>query len=282
MTTDIRSSQAVALTVAHFGPATDLFASQAEALAVYNIPAKHMHSSQALMLAVVHGEAPVRASQAVMLVVCDGRVDTPTIRAFTVTLDGHDFYCLRLGDFETLVYDTASQEWVEWGSDPFPFWRVNCGINWVGAQSIGYKYGNTDIVVGDDTWGLLYFLDPMQPYDDNPDENASTLLQQVPFSRIVMAQTTVSGRNFVPCFAVFLDGDNYGINSDFTPFVQLETSDDQGVSWTNHGVITQQPNILDQDYRWTSLGQMQSPGRLFRITDNGILTRIDSLEMNDD
>jgi hypothetical protein len=64
--------------------------------------------------------------------------------------------------------------------------------------------------------------------------------------------------------------------------VQLEISDDQGNTFTNVGVITVQPDTYDNDYRWTSLGQFGSPGRLFRITDNGILTRIDSLDMNDD
>lgn len=279
--TDIRAPQAVALS-AVTAISAGVQAAQAEALAVYNLPSKHVHATQAEVLVAYHEPAQIQASQSVLLAVVLGRVDTPYVRAFTFTLDGHDFYCLRLGDTETLLFDTNSQEWIEWGSDPLPFWRANCGINWIGAQQIAYKYGDTDIIVGDDTWGLLWFLDPTQAWDDYPDINASPLLQQVPFTRICMAQTTVGGRNFEPCYAIFLSGDNLGLTTnDFTPFVQLETSDNQGQTWDNHGVIVAQPDTYDQDYRWTSLGQMQSPGRLFRITDNGILARIDSLEMND-
>jgi hypothetical protein len=32
---------------------------------------------------------------------------------------------------------------------------------------------------------------------------------------------------------------------------------------------------------WYSLGQIQAPGRLFRITDDGAVARIDGMEMND-
>nr|GAT42385.1 predicted protein [Mycena chlorophos] len=232
--------------------------------------------------AFVRKPTAVRALQSRILAIVTGRVAQPQVRTFTFTLDGHDFYCVRLGDDSTLVYDNSTQQWTEWTSDDLPFWRVNTGINWVGGQAIGVQFGNTDIVVGDDTWGVLYFLDPTQGFDDFPDNLAPESSQQVPFPRVCMAQTTVNGRNFVPCYAVFLDGDNYGLTANFTPYVQLETSDDQGLSWINHGVITLQPNTFDQDYRWTSLGQMQSPGRLFKITDNGILQRIDSLEMSDD
>lgn len=259
-------------------------APQGQVAVVYNVPTPHMHTTQAAVQVTERKVATdISVTQAFVMAVVDGRVATPQVRASTFTLDGHDFYMIRLGDNETILYDVSSQQWVDWASDPLPFWRANCAINWVGAQSIGYVNGNTDIVVGDDTWGLLYFLDPTQPYDDYPDENAASDLQQVPFNRVIMSQSLAKSREFVPCYAVFLSGDNYGITApDFTPFVQLEISDDQGNTWSNVGVITVQPDTFDNDYRWTSLGQFGSPGRLFRITDNGILTRIDALDMNDD
>jgi len=252
-------------------------------MVAYNVPTPHMDATQAQIETVMHKTATeMRAAQAMLMVVCDGRVASPNVRAFTFTLDGHDFYGLRLGDKETILYDTFSKQWIDWASDPLLFWRVNCAINWVGAQKIGYQYGNTDIVCGDDTWGLLYFLNPKQAYDDFPDDKASLLQQQVPFIRIATAQATANGRDQHPCYAVFLNNDGYGLTANFTPYIMLETSDDQGQSWINHGVITTQPDVNDNNYQWTSLGQYGTPGRLFRVTDNGIIARLDSLEMNDD
>jgi hypothetical protein len=278
----IDAPQAAAMVTLHVA-STYVRTPQAAVMIPYNVPTPNMEAAQAAAQ-VVETRIPafVRVPQAAIMVVCDGRTASPQIRSFTITLDGHNLYVLRLGDIETIVYDTSTKQWVDWDSYGLPFWRANCGINWVGANKIGFENGNTNIVIGDDVWGLLWFLAPKQQFDDSTDELNPPQLQQVPFVRVAMAQTVINGRDFQPCYAVFLSGDNYGITSDFVPYIQLETSDDQGRSWINHGVITAQPDILDQDYRWTSLGQMQSPGRLFRLTDNGILTRLDNLEMNDD
>ena len=262
----------------------DIQAPQGRVNVVYNFPTPHLHTEQAVVNVTMRETAAnIAVGQLFVMAVVDGRVAQPLVRASTFTLDGHDFYMLRLGDTETLLYDTSTKQWVDWDGGGLPVWRANCAINWIGAKSIAYQYGNTDIVVGDDTWGLLYFLDPTQPYDDYPDAAAATSFQQVPFDRVIMAQSLAKNREFVTCYAVFLSGDNYGITAlDFTPSVKLEISDDQGNTFTNVGTITVQPDTYDNDYRWTSLGQFGSPGRLFRITDNGILTRIDSLDMNDD
>lgn len=258
----------------------DIRSDQFYAMVPYNVPAKNVASAQASFSITYRAIAPIQTTQAFTLAVVKGRIATPRIRAFTFTLDGHDFYGLRLGDMSTLLYDVSSQQWIEWTSQDAPFWRVNTAVNWIGAQALGNSYGS-DVVAGDDTWGLLYFLNPDQPYDIHPDY--LNLTQQLPYPRIAMAQATVSGRNFVPCYAIFLDTDVYGFaTTDFIPSVTLETSDDQGVTFQSHGTITAQPDTDSNDYRWYSLGQMQSPGRLFRVTDNGLLTRIDAMSMNDD
>jgi hypothetical protein len=253
---------------------------QAYMLAPFNVPAKHMRATTVPVQTVVHVNDVMKVTQVAKLAVVKGRVATPEIRAFTYTEDGHEFYVLRLGDRGTLVYDIATQEWLDYTSPSLVFWRLNVGRNWRGAGSLAYQYGS-NVVVGDDTYGLLYFLDPNQPYDIHPDYTNAD--QQIPFERIVMAQAQVSGRNFVPCYFLSLDGDNYGLeNVDFTPAVTLDYSDDQGQNFVTAGTITMDPNTQNQDYRWYSLGQMQSPGRLFRVTDNGLLARIDALGMNDD
>jgi len=248
--------------------------------AVYNLPAIEQRISQARIYAVASAPGVQEISEARVFAIVRGRVANTHLRVWKFTLDGHDNYVLRLGDFATLVYDTYSEQWVEWTSPELPFWRATSGMNWIGGEALAGTYGS-NIVAGDDLFGLLWFLDPEQPYDEHPDE--ARVPQQLAFERIITGQVVARGREFIPCYALFLDGDNYGlVATDFTPGVTLETSDDQGRTFDAHETITVTADTADQAYEWLSLGQIASPGRIFRITDNGVFTRIDSLEMNDD
>lgn len=253
---------------------------QGGSLVVYNIPTQQLDATAGLISVAYRQIArEVQVQQASIMVVHTGRIENPRVRAWTFTLDGHDFYVLRLGDRGTLVYDCLTQKWVDWDYADLPFWRPNTGINWIGGSALAYTYGS-DILVGDDTFGLLWFLNPTDAFDEHPDP--LNHIQQVPFTRVATGQVINKGRDFMPCYAVFLNGDNYGLTAaDFTPEVTLDTSDDQGRTFTSRGTLTVQGNP-DQDYRWQSLGQIGSPGRMFRITDNGVFARIDSLDMNDD
>lgn len=249
-------------------------------LAAYSFPTPDVRAAQAGIVAAFRQTAQIEAPQAMMLVAARGRIANPRLRSWTFPLDGHDFYVLRLGDFTTLLYDTTSEQWIEWTSGGLNFWRPNTGINWIGAGALAHTYGS-DIVVGDDTFGLLWFLDPLLPYDEHPDPDRDP--QQVPFDRIVTGQVLASGRQFLPCYALFLDGDNYGLTAgDFTPTILLETSDDQGRNFDAYDALTVEPDIsVNNPYAWYSLGQFGSPGRIFRVTDTGVLTRIDAMSMND-
>jgi hypothetical protein len=250
-------------------------------LAVAIWPAEFLDASQAGLLTVGEASTTVSAAQAGMFVVARGRVANPRARAWTFTLDGHDFYVLRLGDQATLIYDIYSKQWIEWTSKDLPFWRPSSGQDWLGAKALAEEYGST-VVVGDDTFGLLWFLSPEQPYDDNPSTDRAP--QQLPFERIVTGQVLASGRQYLPCYAIFVEGDNYGLTGvDFTPSVTLETSDDQGRNFVAHDTLTVETDLtVDNPYMWTSLGQIAGPGRMFRVTDNGLFARIDSMGMNDD
>lgn len=248
---------------------------------VYNIPAQAQRIAQARIYAIDNYRGPQQISQARVLAVVSGRVADPLVRAWTFTLDGHDFYVLRLGDETTLLYDVYAEQWVEWTSKDLLFWRLRTGFSWAGAQSLADTYGST-IVAGDDTFGLLWFLDPDQPYDEHP--NADNNIQQLDFERIVTGQVIASGRAQIPCYVIFVDGDNFGLTgTEFTPGVTLEYSDDQGRNFVQAETL---PSLADPSennpYAWYSLGQISSPGRIFRVRDNGVLARIDSMDMNDD
>ena len=178
LTPQIQLSQGRALALVT-DPADELQVSQGRALAVINFPTPEMHLSQAQAMAAVNATKPMLVSQARVYVVARGRVANPRVRAWTYTLDGHDYYVLRLGDTETLVYDVSTEQWVNWDGDDLPFWRLNTGFTWIGGASLANSYGSS-IVGGDDTWGLLWFLDPEQPYDNHPDELSA--VQERPFS----------------------------------------------------------------------------------------------------
>jgi hypothetical protein len=206
-----------------------------------------------------------------------GRIANPRIRAWTFTLDGHDFYVLRLGDTLTLVYDVYSEQWMEWADLGKPFWRPNLGINWTGGDRLAPDYGS-NVLVGDDTFGLLWFLDPEQPSDEHPDE--LNPVQEIYFDRIVMGQMMVKGRETMPVYAAWLTTD-MGAPAYVGAGVTLEISDDSGVSFFDCGTIEVTLDTNTPELSWYSLGLISAPGRLFRITDDGAITRIDALEVND-
>lgn len=227
----------------------------------------------------VLGEADNRAqvSQLIVRSIVRGHVENPRIRAWTFTLDGHDFYVLRLADRLTLVYDVYSEQWVDWQDFTHTYWRPNIGTTWGGAAALAHAYGSS-VIAGDDSWGLLWFLDPDQPYDEHPDETNTE--QTVYFERITMGQVPMRGRENLPCFATWLTTD-MGEPAYDGAGVRLEISDDGGVTFDDMGLV---PITLDANYpelSWYSLGQIEAPGRLFKITDDGAIMRIDGFEMND-
>lgn len=255
--------------------------SEARTYVQINFPAHDALASQAMIVAGVKKEVIAEVSQGRVLAHCRGRVADPKLRVWTFTLAGHDFFVLRLGDETTLLYDVYSEQWIEWDSKDSGAWRPNVGMTWVGAQALADTYGSA-VIAGDDTFGLLWFLDPEQPYDDNPDP--ARPVQEIEFQRIVTGQVLATGRQQIPCYAIFLDGDNYGLSgTEFTPFVLLEYSDDQGRTFQASDTLGVNADItVNNPYSWYSLGSFGSPGRIFRVTDNGVLTRIDSMSMNDD
>ena len=283
-TDGIEASEARTFSVFAAVAANELMSS-ARVFSVYNFPTPFMYDSAARVILPVKRNSDMEISESRVFAVVRGRIADPKVRAWTFTLDGHDFYVLRLGDGSTIVYDDYSEQWTDWDSKGNGAWRPNTGFQWLGAQGIvdstGKSYGST-IVAGDDLFGLLWFLDPEQPYDDNPD--AARIPQQVDFERVVTGQVLGSGRVETPCYVVFVDGDNYGLTgTEFTPGVTLEYSDDQGRNFVSAETL---PSLIDPSennpYAWYSLGQISSPGRIFRVRDNGVFARIDSMDMNDD
>lgn len=256
-------------------------ATGAYVLTAVNFPTPFERVTFAAGLVTVKFNMDLRVSNAAVLVAVRGRVSNPKIRAWTYTLDGHDYYVLRLGMFGTLVFDTYSEQWMEWDAYDENYWPVNCGFNWVDGQGLIDDDGNifgSNVLVGDDTYPLLYFLDPNQPYDENPESLDPT--QEIFFERVIQGQVIATGREVQPCYAVWLTTD-MGAPAYVGAGVTLEISDDAGKTYDDMGTVDVTVDENTPELSWYSLGQIEAPGRLFRITDDGAVARIDNLEMND-
>jgi hypothetical protein len=249
--------------------------SQADTTAVYNFPAEEIQTSQVDVQVSYQGASKMQVSQVDVIAIVKGRVDDPSVRAWTYTLDGHDFYVLRLGNDETLVYDVASEQWSVYTTSDFSYWSVYTGANWVGGNNFAETYGS-NVIVGSDSNGVLFFLDPTKPEDDPLVEDRDI----VPFLRRITGQLISRGYNYNPLYEVQLLGslnqENLALNLD----VELFYSDDRGDSYVSAGKITTVPNDYTVRGSWRSLGSFTSPGRLIRIEDRGALARIDSITVN--
>lgn len=273
LTPNIRVSQGTTrATVDGVSPAVTV--SQAVARTVFGYPSDGVVVSQTITRATAQAnDQNIRVSMVVARSVVRGRIDDPKVRAWTFTLDGHDYYVLRLGQEETLVFDTLSKEWYVWGSGDSDLWRAYYGVNWIGGRGITAQYGS-DVVVGDDGNGSLYVLDHETDVDDDFAFGSEV---PRPFTRQITAQhVLIGGYDYIPCFGVQVWGSTGQTVQDA---VQLEFSDDRGVSYQDAGSLTTPVDDYHFRLQWSSLGSMQTPGRLFRITDDGALKRIDGVQM---
>lgn len=248
--------------------------SSVRGLAAFSYPTPFMHSSQVVLQAATEVDGPMEVSQVFAFGLARGRINNPRLRVWTYTLDGHDFYVLRLGNDTTFVYDLSTGTWAKWTSPNLPVWRANAGINWIDNIAMGYEDGS-NVLVGDDTFGYLYTLDPDQPYDDGTDVDVTPKN----FQRVATGQIVAKAREYTPIYEVWLNGST-GIPSPFSTDVDLKYSDDAGHTYVSAQPITVEAGNYVQDVQWQSLGRFCYPGRIFRIEDEGAYARIDGMDVN--
>lgn len=278
LTPSIRSVQSRALAAADDGGAP-IEAQEARALAVVSFPTEFIEGQQAAVQTALDPARPIQAQQARILAVCRGRVASPYVTAWTFTLDGHDFYVLALQE-ETYVYDFYSDAWSCWASGEFRYWLAEIGVDWnADLGGILLPIGGTgisNVLVGDQLGGL-FFLAPERALDDVTGREPAT------FQRVLYGQLPSRGRESVPCYGVEVYSSAGFVQGDATVLtVELETSDDQSVTFDSHGTLDAPSGAYDLRLEWLSLGSIVAPGRLFRLTDYGALTRIDAFEMVDE
>jgi hypothetical protein len=192
-----------------------------------------------------------------------------------MTLDNHDLYFLQTIN-ETLVCDLSNGRWYIWGSESADIWRLHTGIPWTRSLALASVYGS-NIVCGDNVYGVLYILNPEGTFDQHPDATQADL----PFRRAVVGQIALTGRASVPCWGVEVYG-SVGEQADGAYVdVTLYTSDDRGHTYDSQGTLSVDAGDYNTRLDWLSLGQMQAPGRLIMVEDFGAMVRIDGMEMPD-
>ena len=274
VTPTIQASEARVFTILRATSAATRL-SEVRVFTIYNFPSREERVSAARVLAPVMHRTDMQLSELRVFTVVRGRVENRRLRAWTYNLDGHSFYVLRLGERETLAYDLATGQWPEWSSPGHPFWRAHVGCNWLGMGAASYSNGApTNIVAGDDVYGLLWVLDPEQGYDESPrtDRPASG------FPRTVTGGVPMQMRDTVPCGAIYLTIAT-GIPGVAGASIRLRTSDDMGKTWLDHGAITVTPGDWGQEFAWRSLGLIRHPGRIFSIEDDGATARIGGADL---
>lgn len=271
-TPSIQNSQAGAVVTANLSG--DIHLSLGVALVVANFPTDFIQASQAGAVVITnHGSGHMQVSQAAVMVVARGRVYNPKLKAWTYTLDGHDFYVLRLSESRTFVYDLSTGQWSQFTSGDLNFWRPNIGMNWYSPGSIPETYGS-NVICGDDTFGHLWILNPDQGYDDEPADPPGDPQR---FTRVATGQVVTRQRKFLPVYEVYLTG-SFGQPVLTADEITLSYSDDLGNTYVSAGDISVTSSDYNQEFAWRSLGLVNPSGRLFKITDDGAFARIDSLD----
>lgn len=255
--------------------------SQYDVNVVFNLPSEVVQTSQFDVDTITQEpNNPVQTSQFDVDVVVIGKVYSPKLRAWTFDLDGHEFYVLRLGDMKSLVYDLTTEQWSWWSSAELEYWRAGIGTNWISSGNIPFNYGS-NVVVGDDNFGILWVLDPETGVDDaiRAEDREDGVVR--PFPRVATGQVTVRGRVTIPCYQVYLTSDT-GEPAYTGASVTLTYSDDGGKTFTTASEpITAEAGNYYQEFVWRSIGLVRAPGRLFRISDDGAFAQINELTLYD-
>lgn len=190
------------------------------------------------------------------------------------SLDEHDFYVLRLGDDETLVYDLTTDQWASWDSQGRNTWRATGTLNWIGILGSGEaNIPQTNIICGDDTFGVLWALDPTVGVDDSPFVGGPVR----PYTRIVTGGVPVRGRTSPRNSVVTLTTSQLDPTS-VDPTVGLRVSDDNGETYQNCGAVRAPTSANFNEVRWRSLGVIRAPSRIYEFSDTGAVARIDGAD----
>jgi hypothetical protein len=273
--TDTYVSQGDVLGVGEFGNINP-WVSLGTVFAAANFPAEFSEASQIAVVTAGPSKLTAELSEATVFGLARGRIENRRVRAWPDTLDGHDMYFIRLGETATLMYDLTTGQWSQWASPGMAAWRPNYGLNWLGLGKVAYDDGHTsNALLGDDTYGLLWTMDPTSGLDQSPRAD----LPDRSYTRRVVGGVPMRLRETQKVGAAYVTASIGEPSPLLGANIALRTSDDNGKTWLDHGTVVATSGTWDQEFVWRSLGLIKAPGRIFEITDDGATVRIDALDI---
>lgn len=270
---DIRVTQGYVLSVLDPDNSDNLKLTQGAVLVIYTKHSVEARTTQGFVNSLLGGTFDLRTTQARVLVLWRGRRENRKLRAWPFSLDGHDFYVLRLGEDHTMVLDLSTGQWSRWATPDMEVWRAHLGLNWqgIGETTLDNSY-SWNVVGGDDDQGVLWLADPTYSRDTDLDG------VDISFDRQALGMVPMRLREGKQCGGIYVIGSvgNPALTGDQ---ITLKTSDDNGHTWIDHGGLTVTASQWDQEVSWLGLGLITAPGRMFLLEDNGAFARISSMDM---
>lgn len=183
------------------------------------------------------------------------RADPDDLKAWVFGTANHSFYVLAMGAEGTWVYDISTGSWTEWTSFGREQWRAHIGRGcWPGV-----------VLAGDDEDGTLWRLSDTGT-TDNGDPIIQVWTAGAPVDRRAINQNVT-----LECAV----GQGAGT-------ILLNVSDDQGRTWDPMGAERLAEGQYGARVRWTRLGQMQPPVRIYEWSASDPLRmRISGARVND-
>ena len=174
--------------------------------------------------------------------------------SFAYTQEGHGFYVLKKPDEFTFVYDVATGLWHERESHNRPDYRVST-----------FEVAFNLLLVGDDTTGDVYALDPTY-YT----ENGETFISSATAPPLWAEGETATMNTLIIGFEHGV-GLTTGQGSD--PQAMLDWSDDGGRTWSNeHWRDIGPKGEYKQRAKWDRLGQFRQ--RVLRVSVSDPIKRV--------
>jgi hypothetical protein len=262
--------QVAALAVMTAGPNPNFgsFTSQFSALAVLTIsePANFSATPQFAALAVIAGGPNPNfgsfTSQFGTLAIWGSNVrEQLNIRSWGFEFDGHVFVVYSFGTQGTYVYDDLTGRWSKWHTQGYQGqWNAENGIYWYDGRYVAASIQDPTVVELN--------------FDSQFDDGFRTI------QRVVTGLVSLRHRDQnLDVGALHVDASvgapTYTIPNPPGPRMRLRYSDDEGNTWSDYDDVSLAVGDFNQDVQWRSLGTIFAPGRIFEITDDGGVIRID-------
>ena len=180
-------------------------------------------------------------------------------RAWTYTLDGHSFYVLDLGAEGTFVFDLLTQQWSQFETSGYGNWDMINGHDWVAGKTT---------IAGSQVDARIQAIAPGSFLDEGWRRVNYTVTGYAPLTDLRRVRN----------FAFRMVATSGRLSEDIDAQISLSYSDDGGEEYSSPTAHTLAPKKFQQRVEFRSLGAMQSPGRIYQITDEGGVQSVSAFE----